>query len=301
MDRILLITNADAGTHDQESVDQVLEVLRSHAHVEIVATSDPDQLDHVLADRDGRDIVVAGGDGSLHAVVAALHRRNEMDGPALGLVPLGTGNDFARCVRIPLTPPDAAEVAVHGLRTRVDILVDDHGGIVINAVHAGIGADAGREAEPWKARLGKLGYVVGAVIAGFTSQGTRVRVVADTEVLADGSRRVLQVGIGNGCYVGGGTPLIPDADPTDGQADVLVSFSVRRRNRLLYAIHLKRGTHNERHDVHTVRAREITVEGREFWCNADGELSGPLTFRRWVLQPHALTMMLPGPGQEDKA
>ena len=49
-----------------------------------------------------RRIVVAGGDGSLHAVVTALHRRHELASRTLGLIPLGTGNDFARTLGIPL-------------------------------------------------------------------------------------------------------------------------------------------------------------------------------------------------------
>ena len=301
MRRILLITNADAGTNDQQAVDAALEVLRKDADVEVAATSDPDELDDVLGKRDGRDVVVAGGDGSLHAVVAALYRRGELAEPSLGLIPLGTGNDFARGVRIPLDPARAAEVATHGRPAHIDILVDDEDGVVVNAVHLGVGADAGREASPWKKRLGKAGYAVGAVIAGFKSDGDRVRVEAGGQVLADGSRRVLQVGIGNGCYVGGGTPLTPDADPTDGQLDVMVSFSVRRRERLLYAVHLKRGTHEQRHDVQTTRTSRVEVSGEPFHCNADGELAGPFGRRRWEIRPGAFTMRLPTEAQADTA
>jgi YegS/Rv2252/BmrU family lipid kinase len=299
--RILLITNADAGTNDQEAVDAALEVLRRDADVEVAATSNPDELDDVLGKRDDRDLVVAGGDGSLHAVVAALVARDDLASPVIGLIPLGTGNDFARGVRIPLDPARAAEVAARGRATPVDILVDDEGGVVVNAVHAGIGAEAGEEAKPLKARLGKVGYALGAVIAGFKSQGHHLRVTADGDVVADGHRRVLQVGVGNGCFVGGGTPLTPDADPTDGKLDVLVSFAVRRRERLLYAIHLKRGTHDERHDVRSVRATDVEIAGRSFTCNADGELTDPIRRRRWEIQPAAFTMMLPTDAQAEDA
>ena len=57
-----------------------------------------------------RRIVVAGGDGSLHAVIAALHRRNELKNAVLGLLPMGTGNDFARGLGIPLDIEEAARV-----------------------------------------------------------------------------------------------------------------------------------------------------------------------------------------------
>ncbi len=301
MQRILFITNGAAGTNEEEAVDAALEVLRRQADVEVAVTSDPDELDDVLGKRDGRDVVIAGGDGSLHAVVAALHSRDELTGPTIGLIPLGTGNDFARGVRIPLDPARAAEVVLDGRHAKIDLIVDDEDNIVVNAVHAGIGAEAGEEAKPWKARLGKPGYAVGAVIAGFKSQGSKVRVTADDQVLADGHRRVLQVGVGNGAFVGGGTPLTPDADPTDGQINVLVSFAVRRRNRLLYAVHLKRGTHDERHDVQTAHATRVEISGHSFSCNADGELAGPMVRRRWELRPGAFSMMLPTSDQAESA
>jgi len=266
----------------------------------VAATTDAHQLHRVLADRDGRDVVVAGGDGSLHAVIRALSDNGDLSSPTLGLIPLGTGNDFARGVDIPLLPAEAAAVIVDGRTTKVDVLVDGEGGIVVNAVHVGVGAEAGREAAPWK-WLGKLGYVVGAAKAGFKSRGHRMRVVADDTVLADGHRRVFQVGIANGPNIGGGTKLSPHADPTDGSIDVLVSFSVKRRDRFLYGVHLKRGTHEERHDVRTVRARRVSVSGDGFWCNADGELAGPITSREWRLQPDAFAMRLPTPAQETLA
>jgi diacylglycerol kinase family enzyme len=84
---MLLITNADAGTTDTENVEKALSVLRAAGDVEVCATSNPGELDGVLHRRGSRRVVVAGGDGSLHAVVAALHRRQELSATILGLIP----------------------------------------------------------------------------------------------------------------------------------------------------------------------------------------------------------------------
>ncbi|MBA2561056.1 MAG: hypothetical protein H0V07_14445 [Propionibacteriales bacterium] len=298
MDDVLLISNADAGSSESSAVDAAVAALRRRCHVDVVATSDADALDHAVDKRAARDLVLAGGDGSLHAAIAVLRHRGELDQPTIGLIPLGTGNDFARGALIPLDPVEAAGVILDGRPTAIDIFVDDRDGIVVNSVHAGVGADAGMEARPWKARLGKAGYLVGAFVAAVKTEGHRIRVVAGDEVLADGSRRVLQVGIGNGSRVGGGTELLPDADPTDGLADVMVSFAVRPLDRLRYGIRLKNGTHDERHDVHTARAGHVTVSGEEFCCDTDGELDGPMSSRSWDVLPHAFTMMLPTPEQQ---
>jgi YegS/Rv2252/BmrU family lipid kinase len=298
---ILLIANANAGSGESAAVQAAVEALRSRRRVDVVATRAGDELDAVIAGLAGRDLVVAGGDGSLHAAVDSLYRLGRLAQPTIALIPLGTGNDFARGLRIPLDPVRAAAVVLDGRPTGVDILLDDKDGVVVNVAHAGVGADAGMEARPFKARLGRLAYVAGALIAAVRTQGHLLQVRADDQVLADGTRRVLQVGIGNGPRVGGGTRLAPDADPTDGLADVLVSFAVKPLDRLLYGVHLRRGTHDERHDVRTVQSRKITVSGQEFCCDTDGELAGPMASRTWNVLPQAFTMMLPTPDQAEES
>ena len=96
------------GAGARRALDVALGVLREDADVEVADTSNPGELDGVLHRAGCRAIVVAGGDGSLHAVVTALHRRHELAKRTLGLIPLGTGNDFARTLDIPLDPGEAA-------------------------------------------------------------------------------------------------------------------------------------------------------------------------------------------------
>ncbi len=295
MDAITLLTNAAAGSSDEASLTDVLEVLQERAEVRLVRATDQQETERLLSAARG-PVVVAGGDGSLHASVGTLHHYGRLEHVLVGLVPLGTGNDFARGVGLPIGDATAAaRVFLDGVPREVDLIRDEDGGVVVNAVHAGVGADAGRKAQPWKAKLGKLGYAVGALSAGLGTSGHRIRVVADGRVLADGHRRVLQVAVGNGPSVGGGTPLLPDADPHDGWLDVLVSFAVAPRERLAYALRLRRGTHDERSDVVTSTARTVEIEGADLWLNADGEMVGPVSRRRWTVQPKAFTMMLPRP------
>jgi YegS/Rv2252/BmrU family lipid kinase len=301
VDDIVLIANAAAGDGESDAVEKAVTALRAGCRVDVVHTSGRVELEEALAELGGRDLVVAGGDGSMHEAISVLYDEEILGKATIGLIPLGTGNDFARGLRIPLDPVRAAAVVLEGRATPVDILTDDSGGVVVNVVHAGVGADAGMEAKPYKSRFGRAGYAVGALIAAFGTKGHRIRVVADGEVLADGSRRVLQVAVGNGSRVGGGTELTPDADPTDGLADVLVSFAMKPLDRLAYGIHLRGGTHDERDDVRTTRAREISVSGQEFCCDTDGELAGPMRARTWKVLPQAYTMMLPSLTQEEEA
>jgi YegS/Rv2252/BmrU family lipid kinase len=293
MDPLLVITNRDAGTADEETLDRALGVLRGQTSVEVQATGGPGELDGVLHRAGSRRIVVAGGDGSLHAVVAALHRRNELSGKVLGLLPLGTGNDFARTLEIPLEPEGAARVILDGEIRPMDLVVDEVGEIVVNSVHVGAGAEASRAAHGWKKRLGRVGYPIGALITAWRPPVLRLRIEVDGEVVNDLDQPVLQVAVGNGATVGGGTALTPEADPGDGAVDVMISRAVSPRSRLMYAARLGLGTHHKSDDVVYRRARTVSVGGASFHCSADGEIYGPERHRTWRVEPGAYSMLLP--------
>ena len=293
MEPILLVTNSHAGSADDDALDRALQVLRAGTDVEVVATGNPGELDGVLHRRGGRQVVVAGGDGSLHAVVAALHRRHELADTMLGLVPLGTGNDFARGVGIPLDPAEAAEVVLHGDRRPVDLVVDCLGEVVVNNVHIGVGAHAARNARPFKRLLGRVGYVVGAAGAAVHPPYLRLRVQVDDHVVADFAHPVLMLAVGNGARIGGGAAITPGADPHDGKVDVMVSFSTSLWAKLGYAVQFRLGTHPERPDVMYLRGATVSVSGQPFWCSADGEVYGPERNRSWHVEPGAFMMVLP--------
>jgi diacylglycerol kinase family enzyme len=295
--KLLVITNVHAGSARDEAVDDALGVLRAGAdHVE-VADLDPDALPDVLKQHTDARPVVLGGDGSVHLLVATAHRIGLLDGSPFdfGLVPLGTGNDLARTLGLPLDPVQAAEVVLQGRRRPLDILVDDVGGVVVNAVHLGVGAEAGRRAVPLKPRLGKLAYPVGSAVAGASTAGWKLRVTVDGRVLTAGHvRRSLLVALGNGVTIGGGARVAPSASPDDGQVDVVVSFSTGWRARVAFAVALIRGRHPQRHDVIETRGHEVTVSGEPVPLNADGELSELAGSRTWTVLPHAVRVTVPG-------
>jgi YegS/Rv2252/BmrU family lipid kinase len=304
VDPLLVITNSAAGPADEERLAAALAVLRERATVEVAATADPGELEGALSRAGSRRIVVAGGDGSLHAVVAALHRRHALANSVLGLLPLGTGNDFARGNDIPLDVEEAARVVLDGRVAPMDLLVDEVGEVVVNSVHAGAGAQASRRGARWKERLhkvgvdgvnlGKLGYPIGAALSAFKPPFVRVRVEVDGAVVCDVDRPILMVAVGNGSSVGGGTELTPDADPGDGRIDVMVSFAIGPLARFGYVAQLARGRHRERDDVVSLRGSTVSVSGGEFYCSADGEIYGPERSRTWRVEPAAYSMIVPG-------
>ncbi len=303
--RVLALGNANAGSGQKSAQDAALDELRRTADVELVATSTVDELSTAVARADGRRLVVLGGDGTVHALAQVLHRSGRMRevGP-IALVPMGTGNDLARSLGLPVDDPaEAARVALTGRVRDLEVLLDDAGHVVVNAVHVGVGAEAGAKAGGAKKQLGKVGlgkvaYPLGAAAAGATSPGWAIRVTLDGNVLHDGDPPTLLVALGIGTSVGGGAPLSPQADPFDGKLDVTVSTATGPLARVGYAASVRGGTHLDRADTITGRGDELVVEsvdGKPFRCNADGEISEPITRRSWRVVP-AAWQLVTGPG-----
>jgi diacylglycerol kinase (ATP) len=303
MDPLLVITNSDAGSSDEESLRQALGVLRGSASVEVQATSNPGELDGVLHRAGSRRIIVAGGDGSLHAVIAALHRRNDLKNAVLGLLPLGTGNDFARGTGIPLDIAEAARVILEGKPRKMDLVVDELGEVVVNGVHVGAGANASRRGARWKDRLGsvgvgklnlgKVGYPIGALLTAWNPPLVRLHVEVDGELVNDVDEKILMVAIGNGSSVGGGAELTPEATPEDGKLDVMISRATRPSERFMYAVRLGFARHHLADGATYLRGTSVSVSGGPFWCSADGEIYGPERQRTWHVEPEAYSMVLP--------
>ena len=302
MQRLLVVVNRAAGTTDDDSVAAVVAALRAGADVQVAATGDADELFRAVSGRGDRRLVVMGGDGSVHAAIAALDRAGALDpGAPVGILPRGTGNDLAGALGLSRDPEEAAATVLTGVPRPLDLVRDDAGGLVANAVHLGAGARAGAEATRFKERLGTAAFPLGAVIAGVTTPGWDLRVEVDGELVrhptegwaADGSTPVLMVAISNGPTVGGGAPLAPDAVPDDGLLDVVVSTATGPVARAAFAAALPSGRHVDREDVAVLRGRQVTVTGPPVDAIADGELEEGLTSRTWRVQRSAWSVLVP--------
>jgi diacylglycerol kinase (ATP) len=285
----LVVVSRKAGSTDDEEVSAAVEVLSA----ELVLCTGPDELEHALDRLDGRTLVIAGGDGSLHLAVTKLHLRGALADTRIGLVPLGTGNDLARALEIPLDPAEAAALVRDGQGRLTDLVLDDVGGIVVNAAHVGIGADAAELAGALKPRLGPAAYPIGAVRAGLRSTGWRLKVEVDGRLVSDDHRRTLMVGIGNGRGIGGGTPLLPHALVDDGLLDVMVSKATGPFARVRFGAALASGEHLSDPQVRFARGRSVTVSGEPVGVNSDGETGVEVRRRTWTVSPGAWTLIRP--------
>ncbi len=171
-------------------------------------------------------LIAAGGDGTLSEVAATLaHRDEDADHlPALGLVPLGTANDFANAAGIPLEPLPALEMIAEAPAVPVDLirLADDDGQLhwCANLASGGFGTQVTVETdEGLKKMLGGLAYL----ITGISKLGKIEPISArlhSTDFAWEGN--LIALGIGNGRQAGGGQALCPDALIDDGLLDITV-------------------------------------------------------------------------------
>jgi diacylglycerol kinase (ATP) len=217
----------------------------------------------------GTDVVVAvGGDGTLNEVV------NGLDGSAtpLGVVPLGTANDFARQAGIPPDADHAMDVILQRKPVRIDT-ASLNGRRFLNVSTGGMGAEATAETPAQaKQAMGRLAYAI-----------TGLRKLADFEhnhAVFRGGGYVLECdflmfAVGSARSTGGGTLVTPHASTTDGLLDLCVVEQMPRREFARTMMRLRRGEHVGEEGVHYVRLPELTIESaKPLSVNVDGEVSG---------------------------
>jgi lipid kinase YegS len=216
-------------------------------------------------------IVAGGGDGTINEVFASAYAAGLPAECSLGILPLGTANDFAHAAAIPLQDPTAAlQLAAGASPRRMDIgLLDARP--FINLVSGGFGSRVTVETDPeLKKRLGGLAYVLTGIsrFAELSANSGRFR--------AEGfswEGRFVAIAIGNGRQAGGGVPLCPDALIDDGLLDLMILPELDRSARLdAFARLLRDGATAVRADLVTARSAWIEYESEEALnVNLDGE------------------------------
>jgi lipid kinase YegS len=177
-------------------------------------------------------IVVVGGDGTLHRVLAGIAGAKKT--PPIGLLPWGTGNDFARAAGIPLDDPAAAlQIALAGRVHELDLGFLD-GRPFANVVTAGFGATATNHTdERLKKLLGSFAYFVTGVVEALNLEPVSARLEGPG---LDWEGSFVALAIGNGRFAGGGIPVCPGAIANDGLLEVSVLRELPSGTELLNAL-----------------------------------------------------------------
>lgn len=246
-----------------------------------------DALRDAAATRPDR-VVVGGGDGSVGCAASILAGTDQV----LGVLPLGTANDFARTLEIPTELSRAIDVLLDGKVVDVD-LGRANGRVFLNVASMGLSVATTRRLTPGlKRRLGRFAYPVATGLA-YRDH----RPFSATLTLADGSELhlddLLQVAVGNGRHYGGGLTVSPTASLDDHQLDVYAIEQGTLRDHVSIARLLRTGHLIEHERVHHLTTRQVRVEtDRPLAVNLDGEIAGdgPVSFE---VERNALHVVVP--------
>jgi YegS/Rv2252/BmrU family lipid kinase len=283
-----IIYNPAAGKGSAgKMLPKVEALLGDHGYeYDLVLTEGPGHADQLarLAVEEGRDLVVAaGGDGTVNETINGLMHAHPRDGsasarklPALGVLPVGRGNDFSFGMGIPHPIEQACDVLARGQRKMIDIgwvKGGDYpqGRYFGNGIGLGFDTVVGFEAAKFTRLSGAASYLAAVFKTIFLYAHAPVY-----ELVIDGvtqQRAFLMVSIMNGRRMGGMFMTAPEGDPGDGLFDLCLVGEVSQARILPAALKFISGTQASHPAVRMLRARQISVRAVQgsIPAHADGE------------------------------
>jgi diacylglycerol kinase (ATP) len=238
-------------------------------------------------------IIAAGGDGTLNEVINGIASPHPIRGVRMGIVPLGTANDFARSMKLPARMEDNIDI----LRAKQTVLVDlvrvtgKRTRYFINVSAGGFSGIVDEKLTPQiKSTWGPLAYFRSAAAALPKLRAYRTTVIFDDVERSE--VELYNIVIANGQFVAGGLPIAPDASVRDGLLDILLVPKRPAREMALLTAQMLLGKHLSSDAIPFRKARKISVKSRpRMWFNVDGEPFGddPAVFQ---IIPRALEFVI---------
>jgi YegS/Rv2252/BmrU family lipid kinase len=227
-----LIANPVAGKKKAEkNIELVKSVLKaSGADVDVyhsTCVGDAKRIARELTESGARELIALGGDGTLHEVLNGIVSVQDCH---LGLIPSGTGNDFAEHVGLPLDVEKAVEVILKGETVPTDYL--EVGGVrCMNVAGMGMDVDVLDRCRKGKMR-GKVKYLLCLIQSLFAFKGIKVQIEHGDETE---ERDVLIAAACNGSQFGGGIKICPTADSKDGKLNAVIVDCIGGKLKIIQA------------------------------------------------------------------
>lgn len=237
------------------------------------------------------EIIAAGGDGTLNEVINGISKH--IGDVRVGLIPLGTGNDFARCLNLPATLEENIDLILTGRSTSIDVVraQSDRLRYFVNVSAGGFSGLVNEKlTRALKRTWGPLAYLrsAAAALPQLRSYRTTVRLSNRKTFSLD----LYNVIVANGRFVAGGLPIAPNANPSDGLLDIILIPKRSGPEMALLAAKMVLGNHLDADAIKFQRAAKVSIRSRPgMWFNVDGELIGndPIVFE---VMPRALQFVV---------
>ena len=306
--KTLLIANPAAqngeGARAAREVAGLLKERLGEGRLEVSTTLYPSHAAEIAASARGFDSVVAlGGDGIIHETVNGLMKVDAAERPALGVVPVGSGNDFAKTLRISPKLPQAVAQLADAQPVPMDLgLVN--GRFFVETLSFGLDAAIALDTVQRRQRTGATGtklYLAAALDQLINHlERYRYRIALDGGAAESGEMYLMAVQ--NGITYGGGFAICPHASLADGQFDICIARPPLAKPKAVAVLLMaKDGHHMGFKNLQFSRAREVEVTfDRSVPAQVDGEDLTGSSFRV-SMAPRALKVLAPKGWQSNSA
>lgn len=260
---------------DEKDIEYLLYETTHAGHAEELAYE-------LTSDEKEHTFIVIGGDGTLNEVINGLVNPNLV---TIGLIPAGSGNDFAKSLKIPTSP----ELALERILNNIQTTPINFGEIHLNnsykrfIISCGCGFDSDVccdvQVSPFKPILNKLGmgkliYTLIALKKLITKSVFSATIKLDDDYVISLDDIFFLIAM-NTKYEGGGYKFCPDADPSDDKLDFLTATNISRCRLLKLLPKAKRGTHIGHKGISITPAKKISLHfSKAVNLHTDGEVYG---------------------------
>jgi len=290
--KIKLILNPTA--NHGHSLQQAADLRMAAPHADWGGTEYPGhaiELTRQAAEEGYGQVVVLGGDGTVHEVINGLMQVPKEIRPALGIVPLGSGNDFANILGIPEDPGEALQSALNGQPHILDVgsVCDENDRLEYFNNTIGMGFDSLVNMHTRKITLihGFMMYFIALMRTIFRDfDALEMHVETDQEVW---DLTALMLALGNGPREGGGFIITPDAKVDDGLLNYVTIRKISRLMMLRLVPEVMKGTHGRFKQVKMGTCRKMSVTSQQpLYVHCDGEIYAGFgsDVRRLTIQIH---------------
>lgn len=233
-------------------------------------------------------VLAVGGDGTAHEAANGILTSGRRS--VLGVLPVGTGNDFARALGIPADPLATAAALVRARPRALDV-GEVNGRYFLTIAGAGFDGEVARQVNEWpKVASGVLMYALGILKMLVTYRPVESTIDVDGAVQRE---RLFLIAVGNTAWQAGGMWTVPPAQPDDGLLHAVIAGPLTRLETLRVLPKVFSGEHLGHPKVHQAAGRTIRVEAsRPLAVQADGEVVGTLP-AVFTVHPRRLTVLAP--------
>lgn len=289
-----IIANPAAGTQKAPhlAINVLNQLKKNGARAELVLSKKPKETIQIAGQLEAPDriIVACGGDGTIQEILSGI---KNPDSTAIGIIPGGRCNDFARAIGIykKESPAALAEILLRG-HARLFDYGEVNGKKFLTVATLGFDSEVSRFVENRKLLFkGTSAYLYGVFRTLLNYEPIEVKLKSDSEIFQG---RILLCATANTPFYGGAMRIAPEASPDDGVFNVCVVKNVSKLTVLRMLIRVFKGTHTTHPAVKMIKTRTLEIETGNFknWICADGE-SLTQTPCKITIKPRGLKIICP--------